>query len=85
MEQQEVVYALFMAYQKLNGEIDNNLIYIFKEKWMLQSIKKNQNLSMNRKMYRISSIILLKNLYYDLLGLDHIGLALYFCKNSIFY
>ena len=32
MEQQEVVYALFMAYQKLNGEIDNNLIYIFKEK-----------------------------------------------------
>lgn len=41
MEQQEVVYALFMAYQKLNGEIDNNLIYIFKEKWMLQSIKKN--------------------------------------------
>ena len=32
MEQQEVVYALFMAYQKLNGEIDNNFIYIFKEK-----------------------------------------------------
>ena len=32
MEHQEVVYALFMAYQKLNGEIDNNLIYIFKEK-----------------------------------------------------
>ena len=32
MEQQEVVYALFMAYQKLNGEVDNNLIYIFKEK-----------------------------------------------------
>ena len=64
MEQQEVVYALFMAYQKLNGEIDNNLIYIFKEKMdasiykeKLESIYEEKDVQ-NIKYYIVEEYVL---------------------------
>ena len=64
MEQQEVVYALFMVYQKLNGEIDNNLIYIFKEKMdasiykeKLESIYEEKDVQ-NTKYYIVEEPVL---------------------------